>query len=347
MSAMVAGRSSVRRLAVPLLGGAISLAALIVALQGIDLPRTLAQLRDVRPGPLAVAAAALVVQLGVRSVRWSYLLQPGPAGRVPGRRLVPIVLIGYLGNAVLPARLGDPVRAVLVGRREAVPASSAFGSVVLERAIDTLTLALIALPAAAIAGAPGWAVRTALLVTVVAGAVVVIAQTALPGAAVAWVEARTRPRWRPWVAGVDRFVRAMNGRGRLRALVAAGGLSLVAWVLDGVTYWAVAQSLGVDLAPAGAMFVAAITVLGTAIPSAPGYLGTFELAASAAARSLGIAPEPALAFALLVHAMTVLPLAIGGAVSLVWVGVRFGDLTGAARAAGEETAAPVAPGQVT
>jgi uncharacterized membrane protein YbhN (UPF0104 family) len=332
MSAMVAGRSSVRRLAVPLLGGAISLAALIVALQGIDLPRTLAQLRDVRPGPLAVAAAALVVQLGVRSVRWSYLLQPGPAGRVPGRRLVPIVLIGYLGNAVLPARLGDPVRAVLVGRREAVPASSAFGSVVLERAIDTLTLALIALPAAAIAGAPGWAVRTALLVTVVAGAVVVIAQTALPGAAVAWVEARTRPRWRPWVAGVDRFVRAMNGRGRLRALVAAGGLSLVAWV---------------DLAPAGAMFVAAITVLGTAIPSAPGYLGTFELAASAAARSLGIAPEPALAFALLVHAMTVLPLAIGGAVSLVWVGVRFGDLTGAARAAGEETAAPVAPGQVT
>jgi uncharacterized membrane protein YbhN (UPF0104 family) len=76
------------------------------------------------------------------------------------------------------------------------------------------------------------------------------------------------------------------------------------------------------------MLVSAITVLGTAIPSAPGYVGTFELAASATARSLGVPPEEALAFALLVHALTVLPLAIGGAASLAWIGVRFGDLIG-------------------
>ena len=135
----------------------------------------------------------------------------------------------------------------------------------------------------------------------------------------------------------------MDGRGRRPALAGAGGLSVLAWALDGVTYWAVAQSLGIDLTPAGAMFVAGITVLGTAIPSAPGYIGTFELAASAAARALGVAPEPALAFALLVHALTVLPLAIGGAASLVWIGARFGELVDAAPAApttGRVTEAP-------
>lgn len=333
----------VRRLAIPLIGAAVSVIAIAVALQGIDLAQTLALLGGVRPGPLALAAAALVVQLGVRAARWSLLLPPGPAGRVSARRLVPIVLIGYLGNAVLPARLGDPIRAVLVGRRETIPASSAFGSVVLERAIDTLTLALIAAPAAALAGAPDWAVRTAVLAAVLAGAVIVIVQTPLPTTILGWLTARARAAWRPWLVRSDRFLAAMDGRGRRPALAGAGGLSLLAWALDGVTYWAVAQSLGIDLTPAGAMFVAGITVLGTAIPSAPGYIGTFELAASAAARALGVAPEPALAFALLVHALTVLPLAIGGAASLVWIGARFGELVDAAPAApttGRVTEAP-------
>ena len=82
---------------------------------------------------------ALVAQLWVRSLRWAQLLPEGHAGRIPTRRLVPVVLVGYLGNGVLPARLGDPIRALLVGRRESVPASSAFGSIVLERVVDTPT----------------------------------------------------------------------------------------------------------------------------------------------------------------------------------------------------------------
>lgn len=338
---------AVRRLAVPVLGGAVSLAAVVVAMQGIDLSRTLALLGGVRLGPLGLAALALVIQLGVRALRWSLLLPDGPHGRVAARRLVPVVLIGYLGNAVLPARLGDPIRAVLVGRRETIPASSAFGSVVLERAIDTLTLALIAAPAAALAGAPSWAIQTALLVAILAGTVVLIVQTPLPAAVLARAAAWVRPTWRSWVDRASRFLAAMDGRGRRRALAGAGGLSVIAWLLDGVTYWAVAQSLGVDLSPAGAMFVAGITVLGTAIPSAPGYIGTFELAASAAARSLGIPPDQALAFALLVHALTVLPLALGGAASLVWIGVRFGDLAETAGRTDEPVGAVPAPGRAT
>ena len=124
---------------------------------------------------------------------------------------------------------------------------------------------------------------------------------------------------RRWTAAAD-----------ARALAGAGGLSVVAWVLDGVTYWAVAQSLGIDLTPAGAMFVAAITVLGHGDP-----VGA-RLRRHVRARGIGRGPEPrasppepALAFALLVHALTVLPLAIGGAASLVWIGARFGELVDA------------------
>jgi glycosyltransferase 2 family protein len=320
-------RWTVRRLVVPALGIGVSLAAVWLATRGIDLSATLAVFGRVDAGPLVVVAVALVAQLLVRSLRWSVLLPAGPSGRVHARRLVPIVLIGYLGNAVLPARMGDPVRAVLVGRREAIPASSAFGSVVLERAVDTLTLALIIFPAAAISGAPDWLVRAAGLAAVLAAAVVGIAQTRVPVRVLDAARVRSAEGIVPWIDRVERFAIGMNTNGRPRALAAAAALSVVAWLLDGTIYWACGRAVGIDLPFAGAMLVSAITVLGTAIPSAPGYVGTFELAASTVAQGLGVPAAAALAFAVLVHALTVLPLAIGGAISLVWIGARFEDLS--------------------
>ena len=340
MSASVASPSKARtasRLAIPLAGCAISVAAVWLALRGVDLARMASLIGQLRPGPLVLVGVAVAAQLWVRSVRWSRLLPRRDGGAIPARRLVPVVLVGYLGNAVLPARLGDPIRAALVGRREGIPISTALGSVVLERAIDTLTLALIALPAAIWAGAPDWFVRAAALVAVAAGGVLLAAQTPLPRRIVGALDRRARPRWRPWLERLDRFLAAMDGRGRERALVAAAGLSLVAWVLDGTIYWAVGQALGIGLAPAGAMVVSAVTVLGTIVPSAPGYVGTFELAASAAAGWFGVPAESALAFAIVVHGLTVFVLAIGGALSLVWLGTALGDLT---RETSEETVPP-------
>jgi uncharacterized protein (TIRG00374 family) len=335
-------RRSLRQGAIALLGLGVSGLALWLAIRGVDLGRTAQVLGRVAPAPLGIVAAALAVQLLVRSARWSLLLSVGPRGAVPARRLVPVVLVGYLGNTVLPARLGDPLRALLVGRREGIPASGALGSVVLERAIDTLTLALLVFPAAALSGAPDWLIRAAALAAALAGAVLAAAQTRFPS----WMIGRLRRsapsrRWTSWLARADHFAAAMDSAGRRRAVLGAVGLSLLAWLLDGTIYWATASSLGIELSPAGAMLVSAITVLGTAIPSAPGYVGTFELAASTIAGGLGVAPAAALAFAILVHALTALPLAFGGVASLAWMGARFGDLTRVA--AGDPPSVPDLP----
>ncbi len=333
-AARAAGSGRVRRLAIPVFGLVISVAAIWMAFRGIDLARTASLIGAVQLGPLVIVGLAMLLQLSIRALRWSLLLPDGPNGRVRPRRLVPVVLVGYLGNAVLPARLGDPIRAVLVGQREDIAISAAFGSVVLERAIDTLTLALVAAPAAALAGAPDWFVRVALLVAVFSGTVVLATQTPWPSRIIGSAAARVGQPWSPWVQRGDRFVQAMDRRGHGRALAAAGALSIVTWLLDGTVFWASARALGIDLPPVGAMFISGITVLGTAIPSAPGYVGTFELAASSAAQAMGVAPEAALGLAILVHAITLVPLAIAGAAALVWIGSGLGALTEAARSAG-------------
>jgi glycosyltransferase 2 family protein len=340
---------SIRRIAIILFGLGVSVLAAWLAIRGVDLGRTAQVLGQVSPAPLAIVAVALVIQVLVRSARWSRLLPAGQRGSVPARRLVPVVLVGYLGNTVLPARLGDPLRALVVGRREAIPASGALGSVVLERAIDTLTLALLVFPAAALSGSPYWLIRAAAFAAALAGSVLIAAQTRLPSLMIGRVRRSARgPRWTPWLNRADRFASAMDSAGRRRAVLSAVGLSLLAWLLDGTIYWAAARSLGIELPPAGAMLVSAITVLGTAIPSAPGYVGTFELAASTIAGGLGVLPAAALAFAILVHALTALPLALGGVVALAWIGVRFGDL--ARVAAGQSPSGrdhPPGPAEVT
>jgi len=66
--------------------------------------------------------------------------------------------------------------------------------------------------------------------------------------------------------------------------------------------------------------------LATAVPAAPGYVGTFELAATATAVALGVPRAEALAMAILVHVITLIPIAVAGAVVLIASGSRLGSL---------------------
>jgi hypothetical protein len=73
-----------------------------------------------------------------------------------------------------------------------------------------------------------------------------------------------------------------------------------------------------------------VTVLATAIPSAPAYVGTFELAAVTVAVSLGVPADSALALAVLAHSLGLLPTAIGGSAALVYMGGGLRVLSAAA-----------------
>jgi uncharacterized protein (TIRG00374 family) len=115
------------------------------------------------------------------------------------------------------------------------------------------------------------------------------------------------------IAEVATGVEATNRRPAVGAAVL---LTVIAWLLDGTLIWLAGASLGVPLNLADAVVISGVAVLGTAVPSAPGYVGTFELAASAAAVALGVPPASALAVAIVWHAMTLLPMALAGVIAL-------------------------------
>ena len=326
-----------RRRLVVLAGFLISAAALYLVLRTLDLGQAVDVVTSADPLPLVAIVGVVAIQVALRAFRWSLLLPDRPeGGRIPFPRLIPPLLIGYLGNAILPARLGEPMRAVIASRTERVGVPEALGTVLVERVVDVATLAPIAFLAALLVGAPAL-VTQVLGVTAAGGIAIVVVLTTIGVMPLVRLADRLglsgRPRIRELIA---RFAESLGGPSRRPVIMAAVGLSGIAWLLDATSFWLAATSVDSGLDYPAAMLVDGVTVLGTAVPSAPGYVGTFELAGAGMAGALGVRPAPAFALALLAHVMTLVPLAIGGSISLIAMGARLGDVASAAAATGRD-----------
>ncbi len=317
-----------RRVLLMLGGLGVSAVALVLVLQSVDLRETTRVLAQAQLLPIGAILGVVAVQVWLRAVRWSRVLPARPP--VPASRLVAPMLIGYLGNAVLPARLGEAMRAVVAARRESPDLPTTFGSVVLERIVDVVTLAIVALVAAVLAGAPTWSVQA---LGVLVGIGLLIMVTLLVVGLTPIIGALDRMGlWRvPGVhAAAARFAATLGGPSRRRVIAAAALLSTGAWLLDAASFWLAGMAVGAELSYASAALIGGVAILGTAIPSAPGFVGTFEAAAAGMAMALGIPGSEALAMAIVAHVMTLIPLALGGVVSLLATG---STLMGVARTA--------------
>jgi len=315
----------VRRLSTSLLrsavGIAISVICIALALRGVDLAQTAKLLGSARLPWVALAAFFIVCDLFFRAVRWKVLI--APIHPVPLRRLSGYMLVGYLANNFLPARLGELVRSHYLGDREGISRSATLGTVVVERVVDTVVLVGIGAVAILVLNVRGVVVSAILVGMALAGLLVValavtLAAHRLPGAtrAAAFLTAR----W-PRVVGIVSRLRDGLGVAALpRTVAISGGLSVVAWGCTVLAFLSVGQALGVQLTVGEGALLAAGTNLATAVPSGPGYLGTFEYAGQMIAVAFALPSESGLALALLTHALTLAVSSIGGAVALLRLG---------------------------
>ena len=297
-------------------GIVISALALLLLLNAVDVPGTLVLLGSVDPIWLALPLISLGAQFLLRGVRWTLLLrsvtrQPVPIGGVLGP-----LSAGYLANAVLPARIGEIVRGVLVARRQRLPIGPVAASIVVERMIDLAALFTIGIVVVGTQLTLGW--------PIVIGALGFIAMT-LVLVRIGPTLSNRVPRAVP--DGVRRaiiqFLTSLAGI-RPSTGAMAFGISVLAWSGDAVLFWSCARAVGVDLGPADAMAIAIGAALGTALPAASGYIGTYELGVVALASIVGVGSETALAIAVLAHFLAIVPMALVGLAYTVRTGVRWG-----------------------
>jgi uncharacterized protein (TIRG00374 family) len=303
-------------------GAAISVAAIWLVVRSVDVGRAVEVLRTVEINWIGLMAAFIVIDLAVRALRWQRLV--APIGHVRYPSMLAYLLVGYLANNVLPARIGELVRSHYLGDREGLSRTTTLGTVVVERVVDFVVVVAIASAAIIVLSVRGIVASAVLIGVAMAGllaaAVTVgIAAHRLPGAERIAAAAERWPRIHE-LAGKLRG--GLSVAGRPRTLAEALVLSLIAWGATVLAFAAAGQAIGVELTIGQASLLASGVALATAIPAGPANLGTFEFAALEIGKAVGVPADPAFALALLVHAGILVITSIGGLVALGRLGWR-------------------------
>ena len=294
-------------------GVAVSGASIYLVTRAISVDDTLRVLARARWELVALTGLLLTIDVAIRTLRWRALL--GPIALLPRGTVLGHLLVGYLANSALPARLGELVRAFSLADREGMSRSAVVGTVVVERLIDLGVLAI-----AVFAGIAFVTSASVFLLGAVTGLVVgfggltVLLFMGRAGADSRWLDRVPAGRIRSTVHGL------INGLSVIRSvtvLTQAILLSAVAWGVTGLAFATAGSAVGVSLTFPEALLFAAAVNLATAIPAGPGYIGTFELAAISVSAAIGIVPLAGLAMGVIVHAATLIVTSLGGLASLV------------------------------
>jgi glycosyltransferase 2 family protein len=273
-------------------------------------------------GLVLLASLAFMCGYLLQATRWRKIAATPQVGL---RRFYEMVLGGLACNNVLPIRIGEVVRAGWLSREAPMPGGRALGTVALDRACDVVTLALFLVVGLLAVPTPAW------LRNMIIGAAVLVALI-LAVLVFARLYTRSRGRDRRERGRIRRIVRDTidflgEPIGRHRAAMWLA-LSIAAWSIGAVSVYLVARSVSVELAPLDAVFVASALALGVAIPSSPGYIGTYQLIAVEALGLLDVDESQALAFAILMQASWYVPTTLIGGAIIGWRALRMTDRPG-------------------
>jgi uncharacterized protein (TIRG00374 family) len=307
----VPGTRSSRSLAVAAaIGIPVSLVFLFFAIRGADLGAVWGTLQNVELVPLAGAVVCMGGVYWLQAARWRRIADT----RLEQRQFFEMVVAGVAVNNVLPGRVGDFLRARWVSRG-AFSYGRGLATVVLDRGFDILALVTFLLVSLPLVTDEGWVDR------IVIGSLLVLAALAFLLAAARWYT-RRRPRSRRAHRGLPRRFARDTLEGLSDPLSVERGLvwygiSVLAWAAWAVGAILVGRAVGVELSPVDAVFVTAALNLGVAIPSSPGFVGTYQWLGVSALALFGIDREAGLAFAIAMQAVWYVPTTIVGAVILV------------------------------
>jgi uncharacterized membrane protein YbhN (UPF0104 family) len=298
-------------------GVPLSLVFLWLAVRNADLGEVRSALAESDVGLVVLAVAAMAgVYLG-QAARWRAIAR---TPQVSTARFAEMVVSGVAVNDVLPGRVGDLLRARWLQVAARIPAGRALATVFVDRAFDVLALVVFLAVSLPFVASAEWLSRIAV------GGVLLLAALGLVVLG-ARAYARRRPRERRTGRGLVRRIArdTVEGLadpiGRFRALGLTGA-SLAVWGVWALAAWLVARSVGIELSPVEVVFVTAVINLGVAIPSSPGFIGTYQWLGVSALALFDVPTEEALAFSILMQAVWYVPTLVVGGGLLVWRAVR-------------------------
>ena len=302
-----------------LIGLLISAFCLYLVLPSLHLGQVTQALRTANYWWIIPGVAVYFVGLWVRSWRWHYTLRHFKV--IPLARLFPLICIGYFGNNVYPFRAGEFLRSYVLKRKEDIPISSSLATVIIERVFDGLVMLLFVFLALPFVPALPAAYRNSVisLTVILLGATAFFVWMAVQPARMTlvytWLADRFLPaRLRQHTDDFyTRFIAGLASLSRATDVLMIFGTSIVIWLMETVKYWFVMHAFNFQVSFLVLMLMNGLVNLATTLPSAPGYVGTFDLPGINVLKSFGVDENLAAGYTFTLHVALWLPVTVVGA----------------------------------
>jgi uncharacterized protein (TIRG00374 family) len=305
------------------IGFAISAVIVYLAFRGIDFQQLLVNLQRANYLYLIPIIAVIFLAMALRAARWGYFLLP--IKKIGFHRLFEGLLISFMANNVLPVRMGDFLRAYIIGRSEQIRKSASFATVVIERLFDGFTvLALLVfvltffhLPAGNIPFRKG----------LVIGGYITLAICGFAFAILFII--KTQTRWllktslfftRPFpskvtkssISTIKSFKEGLLSVENTKTMVIALVYSALIWAVSAYSIYLMGLAFGLKLSLATSVMVLLAICLAMMIPSTPGHIGPYHASIAYSLVLYNIPLEKALSFSLVFHATNYFPITLAG-----------------------------------
>ena len=312
-----------------ILGTALSMVCLALALRGVDLGRVWEALGAVNPLFLILALGTVALTVLTKAVRWQVFFRL--RSRQPRfMQLFMVLVVGQMFNIAIPGRVGDLARAYLIGDITDQSVAFALGTVALEKMMDLVMSVLLFVTLLPFVVFPvwlqSWGVTTALAPVGLFGFTMLVAyQQRRALRLLAGLVRLLPPFLRPGVLqqmeqALDSLEALRNPRAQLQLWM----LSAVGWGMAAMTNYLLFLALALSLSYTAALFLLLVIQLGVAVPSSPGKVGVFQYLCLLALGVFGVERDLAFTYSFLLYAVALLPLVLCGALFLGWgnIGMR-------------------------
>jgi uncharacterized protein (TIRG00374 family) len=305
------------------LGIAVSVFFMVLLFRKIDFNQLWSALVKVDYWYIVLAIICTFISYFLRAVRWHYLLIPEK--RILLSSLYPATIIGYMANNVLPARLGEFVRAFVLAQREGLQTPAVFASLVIDRLFDGFTVMLILLFTLFTLHLPhglaeaesmlrtGGVVTFLLYMGVVAFLILLKRQTMRT---LAWTAILLKPfpqrisdQIIPLLGSFIGGIRMSSKGGHVFAILFS---SMAVWILCIIPVDLTLRGFGIQLPITASMFILVLLVFAVMVPASPGFVGTYHYACFKGLSAFGIPESTAVSIALVLHGTAFFPVIFAG-----------------------------------
>src|SRR3989344_1694447 len=306
----------------------ISILIVAVILLFVDLNKVVEGVMGFGIGQFAVLVVLVAISFVLRGILWRDLLQP--FGKVSFSDSFHINNIGFLVNNILPLRVGEIVKAVLIGRKYSIGKVKSFSTVIVNRILEGSVLVLFFLAGIMIAPTIGNEIKNVMILPAFAflfmlglfifpGVYLKISEKVMKGISANLYE-KTKNFIQDIIVGEKAFRQGWLANATI--IISAIGV----WGVVAGIYYLTAMRFGLDIGIGELLVITAFTSLVTIIPSAPGFIGTFQAGFIFVFLALGFGAEEATAVSIVIQLAFIIATSLLGLISLNITGITMNEL---------------------